>query len=67
MNVTRSALQSCEDCRIYEPNNRTDIALGREPVNGNTFIISRFVFANYVERESFASIFKDALGLLSLF
>jgi hypothetical protein len=63
MNITGTPLQRSEDGGVDQPNNWAYVALSREAVDGDSFIGPGFIFANHVQRKSFAGVFQNALGL----
>ena len=66
VNVTGPPLQRGEDRGIDQADDRADVALRGQPVDGDGFFAGLLVFADDVQREAFAGFFQHALRLLGL-
>ena len=66
VNVTGAPLQRGKDGGIDQPDDRADVALRGQPVDGDAVFAAGLVLANHVQREAFAGFFQHALRLLRL-
>ena len=66
MNVTGPPLQSGKDRGIHQANDRADVALRGQPVDGNAVFAAGLVVRNHRQGEAFAGFFEDALRLFRL-
>ena len=67
VNVAGPPLQRGKDRGIDQANDGADVALRRQLIDRNCLFAGRFVFADYIQRKSFAGLFQHALRLLGLF
>ena len=66
VNVAGPPLQRGEDRGIHQADNRADVALRGQPVDGDAVLAARLVFDDHRQGEAFAGFFQHALRLFRL-